>query len=179
MNSAPARRQLGRQGRAGTDIRLVPPGDLARHLPSVAEVGGQCFTRAPWHEPYPVARSVASRVLADSERPGFVLALALSGEEVCGFAYGHRCSALALLASRPPGDDFTLKELAVVPELNGMGFGAALHDAISAAAPAQRHWLSTHTLAKAALGLYRSRGWRAAAIQGRTHVVMTRPPRAS
>ncbi|MER6943102.1 hypothetical protein ABT294_03670 [Nonomuraea sp. NPDC000554] len=80
-------------------------------------MGGRCFTRSPWREPYPTARSVASRVLADSDRPGFALAVALSGDEVYGFAYGHRCSALALLASRTPGEDFTFKELAVVPEL--------------------------------------------------------------
>ncbi|MFI6484762.1 hypothetical protein ACIBH1_43055 [Nonomuraea sp. NPDC050663] len=54
-----------------------------------------CFTGSPWREPYPKARSVAARVLADSERPGFVLALAVAGDEVYGFAYGHRCSALA------------------------------------------------------------------------------------
>jgi ribosomal protein S18 acetylase RimI-like enzyme len=172
MTSAPARHQLGRHGRAGAEIHLITPRDVARHLPSIAEVGGRCFTRSPWSEPYPAARSVAARMLADSERAGFVLALALSGEEVYGFAYGHRCSALALLAARPPGEDFTFKELAVVPELCGMKLGLALHDTVLAEAAGGPRWLSTHPAATAAIGLYRSRGWRTVAVHGRTRVIM-------
>lgn len=172
MTSAPARRQLGRQGWAGVEIHLISPHDLARYLPSIADVGGRCFTRSPWREPYPLARSVAARMLTDSERPGFVLALALSGDEVYGFAYGHRCSALALLASRPPGEDFTFKELAVVPERCGMKLGLALHDAVLTAAEDGPRWLSTHPAAQAAIGLYRRRGWRAVAVHGHTRVIM-------
>ncbi|MEV5409833.1 GNAT family N-acetyltransferase [Thermopolyspora sp. NPDC052614] len=162
----------GSAGQADAEIRLIPSADLARHLPAIADVGGRCFTRPPWREPYPMARSVAARVLADSERPGFVLALALSGDEVYGFAYGLRCSALALSASHPPRNDFTFKELAVLPELCGMKLGLALHDTVLAAVPNGPYWLSTHPAAHAAIGLYRHRGWRAVAIQGPRRVIM-------
>lgn len=159
-------------GPAGAEIRLISSADLARHLPGIADVGGRCFTRPPWREPYPLARGVAARVLADSERPGFVLAVALSGDEVYGFAYGHRCSALALSTSHPPGDDFTLKELAVLPELCGMRLGLALHDTVLAAAGSGPCWLSTHPAAHAAIGLYRRRGWRVVAVHGPGRVIM-------
>jgi hypothetical protein len=74
LNPAPARRQsflIGPTGRAGAEIHLIAPQDLAGHLPSIADVAGRCFTGPPWREPYPAARNVASRMLADSARPGF------------------------------------------------------------------------------------------------------------
>lgn len=181
MTPAPARRgpsptgparQPGQPGPTGTEIRLIPAQDLARHLPSIADVGGRCFTRPPWHEPYPAARSVASRALADSRQPGFVLALAQSTDQVYGFAYGHRCSTLAHLAAHPPGEDFTLKELAVIPELRGLHLGLALHDTVLTAAQGQPHWLSTHIAAQAAIGLYRRRGWRPIALHEQTRLIM-------
>ncbi|MFD9941239.1 GNAT family N-acetyltransferase [Nonomuraea sp. NPDC059023] len=156
-------------------VGLVAAGEIARHLTSVADVGGRSFTRAPWHEPYAAARSVAARLLSDSARPGFVLALALGGdedEEVYGFAYGYSCSSLAVLAGRVAGDDFTLKELAVLPERCGMRYGAALHDTIVAAAGVRPKWLSTHPHARAALGLYRSRGWQVVGRPRTERVVM-------
>ncbi|MFC7381942.1 GNAT family N-acetyltransferase [Sphaerisporangium rhizosphaerae] len=113
-------------------------------------------------------------MLIDVHRPGFVLVLALDGEQVYGFAYGHRCSRLALLASCPSMDDFTLKELAVLPELRGRGAGAALHDAVLAASSGPR-WLATHPAATAALGLYRNKGWHALALHSsdaRTRLIM-------
>ena len=170
--SAASAASAGSAGRAGAEIRLVPAADLSCYLASIADVGGRCFTRPPWREPYPAARSVAARMLADSERPGFVLALALSGDEVYGFAYGHRCSALALSAAHPPSDDFTFKELAVVPELCGMKLGLALHDTVIAAAEGGPCWLSTHPAAHAAIGLYRRRGWRVVAVHGPGRVIM-------
>ncbi|MFI6294924.1 hypothetical protein ACIBEJ_25265 [Nonomuraea sp. NPDC050790] len=107
MSSAPAH-QCGQEQRAGAvqaRILLVSAPDVAA-FPALADVGGSIFTRPPWREPYPAARSVASPALADRPRPGFVLAPAVHGEEVYGFAFGHRCSTLAL-ASSPPRDDFT------------------------------------------------------------------------
>ncbi|MDF5756191.1 GNAT family N-acetyltransferase [Spongiactinospora sp. TRM90649] len=145
---------------------------MERHILSIADIGERSFTRPPWREPCPVARSVASRLLADSERPGFVLALALTDDEVHGFAYGHRCSALALALAKPPDDDFTFRELAVVPESCGTRLGLALHDAVLAAATGGTKWLSTHAGARAAIGLYRSRGWQAVAVRGPAQVIM-------
>ncbi|MGW0450669.1 GNAT family N-acetyltransferase [Streptosporangium sandarakinum] len=173
MNDGPT----GSAGAAPPRVRLLGPAQAVRHLPGIADVGGQAFTQPPWCEPQAMARTVAARVLADSHRPGFVLAVALDGEETCGFAYGHRCSTLAALARRPRGNDFTLKELAVLPRVRGHGLGAALHDAVLSAARGGAQWLATDPAATAALGLYRSRGWWTAALcapHGRTRVIMCR-----
>ncbi|WP_214106047.1 GNAT family N-acetyltransferase [Acrocarpospora catenulata] len=130
-------------------------------LSAVADVGGEVFTRPPWREPYAQARTVAARLLADSARPGFVLAVARQGHEVVGFAYGYRCSALAATAARPCGADFTLKELGVLPDFRGLSIGVALHDQVLAASGGGPWWLITHVNATAALGLYHRRGWQA------------------
>ncbi|GAA0951993.1 GNAT family N-acetyltransferase [Nonomuraea longicatena] len=163
-----------RAGAVQAHILLVPAPDLAAFLPALADIGGSAFTRAPWREPHPAARSVAARALADRARPGFVLALAVHGEQVYGFAYGYRCSSLALLASHPPRADFTLKELAVLPALQGHGLGVSLHDAVLRAAGEATKWLATHPGAKAAVGLYRSRGWRTALLHRPDRMIMLR-----
>ncbi|WP_170322437.1 GNAT family N-acetyltransferase [Acrocarpospora macrocephala] len=132
-------------------------------LPAVADVGGQVFTRAPWREPLFQARSVAARLHADLARPGFVLAVACVADELVGFGYGHRCSSLAVAADLPCGEDFTLKELGVLPAHWGKGVGAALHDRVLTASGAGPCWLVTDPRATAAIGLYRRRGWQAVA----------------
>jgi GNAT superfamily N-acetyltransferase len=129
----------------------------------VADVASQVFTRPPWAEPHPAARAVAARMASDAFKPGFALATAMDGEQLYGFAYGVRCSRLALLASRLPCGDFTLKELAVLPDAQGWGLGARLHDTLLTGSPSASWWLATHPRASAALALYRRRGWRAAA----------------
>jgi GNAT superfamily N-acetyltransferase len=146
MTAAPAQLTLGPQGRASVahpEIRLIQGGDVHRFLAAVAEVS-QVFTRPPWAEPPHAAREIAERMADDVHRPGFALAVAVIDEQVHGFAYGVRCSRLALLASRPPGGDFTLKELAVLPRMQGRGLGAGLHDALLAASPSSSWWLATH-----------------------------------
>ncbi|MEV4748906.1 GNAT family N-acetyltransferase [Streptosporangium sp. NPDC049248] len=164
----------GRPGAAPIHIQVVGQKAAASHLPAIADVGGDVFTLPPWREPYLAARGVAARLLADSKRPGFVLALALGGEELYGFAYGVRCSRLARLTCHEPGQDFTLRELCVLPQRRGLGLGAALHDAVLARAVPGRCWLTTHTCAAAALGLYRARGWRAVALTGSERLIMSR-----
>ncbi|MFC7385108.1 GNAT family N-acetyltransferase [Sphaerisporangium rhizosphaerae] len=150
----------GRSGAAPPHIRLVSGSQAATYQSMVAEVGGRVFTGPPWCEPRSFARSVAVRMLVDLHQPGFVLALALDGEQVCGFAYGHLASRLAALAGHPSADDFTLKELAVLPETRGQGIGTRLHDSLLAVACGGPRWLATHPAAAAALGLGRKRGWR-------------------
>ncbi|MFF0249094.1 GNAT family N-acetyltransferase [Streptosporangium sandarakinum] len=142
----------------------------------MADVAGAIFTRPPWCEPYPAARSLSARLLADSGSPGFVLAVALHGEELAGFAYGMRCSRLAVLAGREPADDFTLRELGVLPEARGQGLGAALHDAVLSAAEPGRRWLATHPAATEAMGLYRAQGWRSVMLTGENRLIMTSTP---
>ncbi|WP_219471427.1 GNAT family N-acetyltransferase [Nonomuraea rhizosphaerae] len=171
MTTAPAGHSLVRESRAGAvpfTIRLIEATDVHHLLAAVADLAAEVFTRPPWAEPRETARAVADRLAADLLMPGFALAAALQGERLHGFAYGMRCSRLALAASRPPRGDFTLKELAVLPSMRGCGLGARLHDTILTAAPATPWWLSTHPQAVAALGLYRHRGWRVAALH-RTH----------
>lgn len=174
MTAAPLPYDRARWAGAAVRIQVVGPKAAACHLPAIADVGGDVFTLPPWREPYAAARGVAARVLADSKRPGFVLALALDGEELYGFAYGVRCSRLARLTCHEPGPDFTLKELGVVPQRRGLGLGAALHDAVLARAVPGTRWLTTHTRAAAALGLYRARGWRAVALADNERLIMSR-----
>ncbi|WP_158578479.1 GNAT family N-acetyltransferase [Spongiactinospora rosea] len=151
---------------------------MHRLLDTVAEVAEGVFTRPPWSEPRTEARAVAARLATDALRPGFLAVAALHGDQVCGFAYAVPCSRLALLASRLPRGDLTLKELAVLPAARGWGLGAMLHDRLLAAAPPASWWLLTHPRAGAALGLYRHRGWRVAACHpaphGRSRLIMLR-----
>ncbi|MEU1637728.1 GNAT family N-acetyltransferase [Nonomuraea sp. NPDC005701] len=178
MPATPARPELGPRGQAGAapfTIRLIMPHEVDRILTGVADAAGEVFTRLPWAEPPEEARTVAGRLAADAQVPGFTLVAALHGDQIHGFAYGVRCSRLALLASRLPHGDFTLKELAVLPTARGCGLGMRLHDAVLSSAPATPWWLATHPRAAAALGLYRHRGWRVAAIrkhQDRTRLIM-------
>ncbi|MER5626227.1 GNAT family N-acetyltransferase [Streptosporangium sp. NPDC002544] len=182
MSAAPAHRAAGAAGAARHEIRLVRAGQVRPFLPAVADVGGQVFTRPPWCEPYPSARGVAARLLADSRRPGFVLAIAVDGDgddEVCGFAYGVSCSRLATLTCGQPHDDFTLRELGVLPHCRGRGLGAVLHDSVLAMKGDGPAWLTTHSAATTALGLYRRRGWRSVMLHeqaGATRLIMRRPP---
>jgi GNAT superfamily N-acetyltransferase len=172
MPATPARPELGPRGQAGTalsEIRLVPASEVPGLLAAVADVAGQIFTRPPWAEPRETARAITERLAADTLRPGFTLAAALHGDQVHGFAYGVRCSRLALLASRLPCGDITLRELAVLPTMQGRGLGVRLHDTLLSASPGASWWLSTHPRASAALGLYRRRGWRVAALQKAEH----------
>ncbi|MFC4535403.1 GNAT family N-acetyltransferase [Sphaerisporangium dianthi] len=164
-------RPSGRPGVARTRVRLVGASQATAYRAVLADVGGRVFTEPPWHEPYGFARTVAVRMLIDRHQPGFVLALALESEgegeggQVCGFAYGHLASRLAAWAGQPGTDDFTLKEMAVLPEMRGRGTGAALHDALLTAARGGPRWLATHPAATAALDLYRKRGWRTVAYR--------------
>ncbi|MET9241254.1 GNAT family N-acetyltransferase [Nonomuraea sp. NPDC003709] len=183
MPATPARPKLGPRGQAGaatSEIRLIPASEVRDFLAAVADVADQVFTSPPWTEPREAARAVAERLAADAPAPGFTFAAALHGDQLHGFAYGVRCSRLALLASRLPRHDFTLKELAVAPPARGYGLGRMLHDALLAAAPSTSWWLVTHPQAGAALGLYRRRGWRVAALrpgpQNRPRLIMLREP---
>ncbi|GII89262.1 hypothetical protein Ssi03_72520 [Sphaerisporangium siamense] len=177
MDTAPVRTRTSpvpRTGAANGLVRLVEPAALYRHLTSVADVAGEVFGRPPWSEASTTARALAARMLADSHRPGFVLAMALHGENLYGFAYGIRCSRLATLAHRLPTGDFTLKELAVLPQARGTGLGAALHDTVLAAAGPGPRWLATHVAATEALGLYRARGWHSVTLVSPTCLIMRR-----
>ncbi|MER7369912.1 GNAT family N-acetyltransferase, partial [Nonomuraea wenchangensis] len=110
----------------------------------MTEVAAQVFTRPPWAEPRQSASAVAERLAADTLRPGFALAVAFHDDQVHGFAYGVRCSRLALRASRLPRGDVTLRELAVSPAMQGRGLGVRLHDALLSASPGASWWLATH-----------------------------------
>ncbi|TDC08057.1 GNAT family N-acetyltransferase [Nonomuraea longispora] len=172
MPATPAWPELGPQGQAGaanSEIRLVPAIETPGLLAAVADVAGQTFTRPPWAEPREAARAIAERLANDALKPGFTLAVALRGDQVHGFAYGVRCSRLALLASQMPCGDITLRELAVLPAQRGRGLGMRLHDTLLSASPEASWWLSTHPQASAALGLYRRRGWRVAALLNADH----------
>jgi GNAT superfamily N-acetyltransferase len=146
--------ELGPRGQAGaalSEIRLIPASEVDGLSAAVADVAGQVFTRPPWAEPRKSAHAIAERLAADTRRPGFALAVAVHGDQVHGFAYGVRCSRLALLASRLPYGDITLREPAVLPTMQGRGLGVRLHDALLSTSPEASWWLATHPRASAAL----------------------------
>jgi len=156
-----------------------------RRAQTLAAVAVSAFAGSPWNEPPSRARTVINRMLDDASRSGFVVALAITAGAagLAGFAYGLPRWDLAALAGQRPQPEgqppFEFCELAVRPAARGRGTGAALHDAIVAVSGPQRRWLATHTAARPALSLYRSRGWQAARLvpgaDGTPRVLMTRP----
>jgi GNAT superfamily N-acetyltransferase len=142
-------------------VVLVAPGEVIGHAAAVERIAVAAYAGPPWAEDPLTAQGAARCLLADSEREGFVMAVAGMDGRVCGFAYGvaaRRLEALASVgaaSSRP----FELRELAVHPAAEGVGIGAALHDTLMNAAPHDSRWLATDPRAHRALALYHSRGW--------------------
>ncbi|MFB6721731.1 GNAT family N-acetyltransferase [Kribbella sp. NPDC056345] len=105
-----------------------------------------------------------------AERDDFRLVVAQE-ESVLGFAYGFtgwpgqwwsdRISAAisAELAAEWIGGHFEVVELAVAPEAQGQGIGAALMTALVAGLPHRRLLLTTYVDDRAAPRLYRRLGW--------------------
>jgi GNAT superfamily N-acetyltransferase len=154
-------------------VTLVAPEDAIEHAAALRAIAVAAFAGPPWREDHATAIGAAIRLLTDARCDGFVLALAHTDEQPCGFAYGLNARNLESLAHAPPGPTmpFELRELAVSPAARGIGVGAALHDTLMRAVDGRR-WLATHPLAHQALTLYRTRGWHAARLV--THPDTTR-----
>ena len=108
---------------------------------------------------------------AHAARPGFRCTTLLLAGEVAGFAYGYTGERgqwwTDTVASRVPaevadewlGGHFELVEVAVAPEHQGRGFGAALVDGLLLGLPHDRALLTTYDDERPAPRLYRRLGW--------------------
>jgi GNAT superfamily N-acetyltransferase len=143
---------------------LVAPGEAVGHTAALERIAVAAYAGPPWEEALLTALGAVRCLQADSEREGFVMAVAGVRGRVCGFAYGVTARRLEALARAGPAPSapFELRELAVHPANGGVGIGAALHDTVMNAAAPASGWLATDPRAHRALALYRSRGWHTA-----------------
>ena len=138
-------------------------------LDALAPVYAAAFAAPPYSEPD--AADLLRRLPQHRDRRGFVLAVARDGEQIVGFGYGYTGSrgevwtertAEALGPERAEqllGGHFELVELAVLPDTQGHGIGAALLEALLAARPEPRALLQSHDGDTAAMRLYLRAGF--------------------
>jgi broad specificity phosphatase PhoE/GNAT superfamily N-acetyltransferase len=130
------------------------------------------FTAASYYESEEaVTRFRSEQLPAHTARPGFrCITLMLAGT-VAGFAYGYSgergqwwtdtvaARVPAVLADEWLGGHFELVEVAVAPEHQGRGFGAALVDGLLLGLPHGRALLTTYDDDRPAPRLYCRLGW--------------------
>lgn len=109
---------------------------------------------------------------AMTERPGFRLATARSGDEYVGFGYGFLLPADTRWwagLDDPAGEEFAredgrrtfaLIDYGVLPAWRGRGVGRAVHDELLAGSGARRATLSVQPKAAETQEIYRRWGWR-------------------
>lgn len=96
------------------DCALVQPDDLA----ACAKVFVEVFSAPPWNEDW-AASAALTRLTEIARTPGFVGLKATSDGRLVGFAMGYT----ETLADRT---DYYLKEMCVLPAMQGRGGGTAL-----------------------------------------------------
>jgi broad specificity phosphatase PhoE/GNAT superfamily N-acetyltransferase len=118
-----------------------------------------------------VSRFRREQLPAHAARPGFRCTTLLLAGTVAGFAYGYTgrrgqwwtdtvaARVPAALADEWLGGHFELVEVAVAPEHQGRGFGAALVDHLLLGLPHDRALLTTYDDERPAPRLYRRLGW--------------------
>ena len=146
-------RGAGRRGRAHRGL----PGRLHRPGYDEPEEAVERFRR--------------EQLPAHAARPGFRCATLHLAGTVAGFAYGYTgergqwwtdtvaARVPAALADEWLGGHFELVEVAVAPEHQGRGFGAALVDGLLLGLPHDRALLTTYDDERPAPRLYRRLGW--------------------
>jgi len=130
------------------------------------------FTAPGYDEPEEgVERFRREQLPAHAARPGFRCATLHLADTVAGFAYGYTgergqwwtdtvaARVPAVLADEWLGGHFELVEVAVAPEHQGRGFGAALVDGLLLGLPHDRALLTTYGDERPAPRLYRRLGW--------------------
>lgn len=169
-------------------VQPVSAETLSAHTDGVRAAYAEAFAGPPWHEPPALADGYVERLAEDVERPGFVAALALSGDAgrgdehaggdaVLGFATAWTTPApfptgrgyARVAAALGPGRTadwlvgaLEVDELALTPGARGRGLAPALLESVTAHAPQGRCWLLTSLRAEPAVRLYRRLGWRQA-----------------
>ena len=155
-------------------IQAVGAGDVGGLRGELVEVYTAAFGQPPYNEPEAAGRRFGESLEMHAARDGFRMRVARGpGGELAGFAYGylaqpgqwwHDRVARSLddrAAERWLAGAFEIVELAVRPDRQRRGLGAALHDALVDDAGGHRTAvLSTLDADTAALRLYRRRGWR-------------------
>ncbi|MFI1221474.1 MULTISPECIES: GNAT family N-acetyltransferase [unclassified Streptomyces] len=176
------------------EVRTVPAGELVRYADGIRDVYARAFAAPPWNEDPAQADAYAQRLERDALRPGFTAAVATAEGTVTGFAtawitpevfpadrsYGQVAEALGPGRTRAwLCGALEVNELAIAPEAQGAGLGAALLDAVTGSAPDGRCWLLTSVRAEPALRLYARAGWRrvAAPVPGAAALVVLLGPR--
>ena len=130
------------------------------------------FTAPGYAEPEEaVTRFRREQLPAHAARPGFRCTTLLLAGTVAGFAYGYTGQRgqwwTDTVAARVPaelaadwlGGHFELVEVAVAPEHQGRGFGAAPVDGVLLGLPHDRALLTTYDDERPAPRLYRRLGW--------------------
>jgi ribosomal protein S18 acetylase RimI-like enzyme len=142
----------------------------------VADELGEVFAAAFGAPGYDEERADADRFATEqlpthAARDDFRLATARLNGAIVGFAYGFtgrlgqwwpdRVAAAVSpeLAAEWIGEHFEVVELAVRPDAQGHGFGAALMEALMDGLPHRKALLSTYTDDRPAPRLYRRLGW--------------------
>ncbi|MET7649211.1 GNAT family N-acetyltransferase [Streptomyces sp. NPDC005426] len=173
-------------------VRPVSRDELLACSDGVRRTYAEAFAGPPWHEDPALADGYVERLARDVVRPGFVSALALSGDAgshragdrgaadgdtVVGFATawttpdpfptgrGYARVAAALGPGRTAAwlvGALEVDEIALIPGARGTGLAAALLESVTAHAPGGRSWLLTSARAEPAVRLYRRLGWRQA-----------------
>lgn len=158
-------------------VHVLRGGAVLPHADALRSVYAEAFCAPPWNEGEEKAADFAQRLLRDARRPGFAVALAVTGQDMLGFACGwttpapfpaDRCypQAAAGLGARRTEDwlcgAFEVDELAVRPGAQGQGLAGNLLEAVTAGAPDGRSWLLTSAQAPRAMAFYHRQGWRQA-----------------
>jgi len=141
---------------------------ISRHRQAIRDVYATAFEVTPREGERFLANALDRHVAYEAYRG----LLAIEDGAVAGFTYGYRTQpgtwwnltvAPAMAAAGVAdwlSDAFEFVELAVRPEMQGRGIGAALHDTLLADAPGTRALLTTTAGDTPAMRLYLKRGWR-------------------
>lgn len=153
-------------------IARLGAADVVALQPDFERVYAAAFGEPPYRRNALDAQRFAQALGAHTRERGFdCLAARADDGRVLGFAYGYTgeqgqwwndiVSSVMTRenVTRWLTDRFELVELAVLPEAQGRGIGARLHDDLVAVLPHATAVLSTIAEETVALGLYLRRGW--------------------
>lgn len=156
---------------------------LTRYADGVRSVYAEAFAQPPWNEDPAEAGQYLERLADDVVRPGFTAAVALDGgahgpgadrpPRLIGFttawttdtplpdtrSYPLVTAALGAHVHDWLGGSRQVDELAVRPDVQGLGAGRALLAAVTRDAPDGRCWLLTAARAVDVVRFYRRVGW--------------------
>lgn len=139
----------------------------------IVEVYQQAFEGPPYYKDTNEVRGFINVFPSHQSREGFRCIVAREQEtgRFVGFAYGYTGSAgqwwhdLLVRTMEPEMTQrwmtnvFEVVEIAVLPAMQGYGYGARIHDALLKDLPHQTTTLSTLQQETVALRMYKKRGW--------------------